>query len=265
MAPFEPQRVLAIDWSGAKSGARRKIWLCEVADGEVKRLENGRSRDEIGELLLEEARRAPAFVAGLDFAFSFPEGFLRKRAHRSIDSVWVEASRLGEQWLEHCPFPFWGKPGRKKPALGEALYRLTEFEAAAIAGRRPMSVFQIGGAGVVGVGSIRGMPILSRLRAGGFSIWPFDEPKLPMVVEIWPRLFTGPVTKSRASERLSYLRAEHRGLPPEHLAAATESDDAFDALVSALAMDRHRDRFARLDPALEGAARIEGSIWAPEG
>ncbi len=37
-----PIRVLAVDWSGAKSGARKKIWLAEVVDGGMTRLESGR-------------------------------------------------------------------------------------------------------------------------------------------------------------------------------------------------------------------------------
>ncbi len=170
------ERVLAIDWSGAKTGARNKIWLCEVAGGEVLRLESGRSRAEIADHLIEAAERDPRFVVGLDFAFSFPAGFLEKRAHKRVESVWEEAEMLGERWLAHCPNPpFWGKPGKKKPPLGDLLQRKTELAVGAQTRRRPMSVFQIGGAGAVGVGSIRGMPVLRRLRAAGFSIWPFHE------------------------------------------------------------------------------------------
>ena len=40
--------------------------------------------------------------------------------------------------------------------------------------------FQIGGAGAVGTGSIRGMPHLLTLARNGFGIWPFSEG--------WPRL-----------------------------------------------------------------------------
>jgi hypothetical protein len=47
MSRSRPNRVLAIDWSGAIRGAQRKIWLCEVAGGEVRRLENGRTPEEI--------------------------------------------------------------------------------------------------------------------------------------------------------------------------------------------------------------------------
>ncbi len=260
---MKPNRCFAVDWSGAKEGAQRKIWVCEVARGEVLRLENGRSREQVADLLVEAAEHDPRFVVGLDFAFSFPQAFLRKRAHRSAKSVWSEAERLGEKWLAHSPFPFWGKPGTKKPLLGESLFRATELEVAAASGRRPSSVFQTGGAGAVGVGSIRGMPILSRLRSRGFSVWPFHEARLPLVIEVWPRLSSGPVNKSDAKARVKTLRARFPGLPRKIVDAARGSDDAFDALITALDLDAHRRTLARLERAPDRQTCLEGRIWQP--
>ena len=40
-----PNRIIAIDWSGAKGSDQSKhIWLADVAGGRVRRLESGRSR-----------------------------------------------------------------------------------------------------------------------------------------------------------------------------------------------------------------------------
>ena len=50
-------RVMGIDWSGAVAGAAQKIWLAEVRDGEVVRLEAGRGRREMAEHLIEEAEK----------------------------------------------------------------------------------------------------------------------------------------------------------------------------------------------------------------
>lgn len=72
-------RVIAIDWSGATSGARRRIWLAEYRDGEVARLECGKSRDQIADHLIELAECDPDLVVGLDFAFSLPAWFLDER------------------------------------------------------------------------------------------------------------------------------------------------------------------------------------------
>lgn len=258
-----PKRIIAIDWSGDKNAAHRKIWLCEVASGKVRRLERGRSREEIAEHLISESERDARLVVGLDFAFSFPRRFLRKRAHRRVDTVWEEAERLGEQWLVHCPFPFWGKPGKKKPDLGDLLFRRTELEVREETGFRPLSSFQIGGAGAVGVGSIRGMPILRRLREAGFSIWPFDEPALPMVVEIWPRLFLGDVKKSNPRERVRFIQSELQDVNRPFREAAKRSDDALDALVSGVAMDRHRRALGKLERAEDRRTLLEGAIWRP--
>ena len=49
--------------------------------------------------------------------------------------------------------------------------------AARVRGIAPKSVFQIGGAGSVGTASLRGMPVLQRLREAGFAVWPFDRPE----------------------------------------------------------------------------------------
>lgn len=260
-----PSRVFAIDWSGDRKADRRKIWLSEVEGEHVLRLENGRSREEVMRYLINESKLDPSFVVGLDFAFSFPAQFLRKRAHHGVGSVWEEAGRLGESWLAHCPFPFWGKPGKKKPRLGEALYRRTELEVVRETGFQPFSVMQVGGAGAVGVGSIRGMPLLAELRAAGFSIWPFDRPRLPLVVEIWPRLFMGEVVKGNDAARKVYLAENLPALGGAARHAAEESDDAFDAVVSALAMDGARTEFATLMQADDAYTLLEGEIWRPAG
>ena len=87
----------------------------------------------------------------------------------------------------------------------------------AAAGSQPKSVFQLVGGGQVGRGSLYGMQALHRLAAAGFRIWPFDEGGLPLVVEVFPRLLTGLVIKSRQSERERYLST--LGIPNEFSAA----------------------------------------------
>jgi hypothetical protein len=257
-----PRRVFAVDWSGDARAAYRKIWLCEVADGNVIRLERGRSPESLVDHLIEEAARDPSLAVGLDFAFSFPCAFLHKRGHRTVESVWQEARLLGERWLERCPFPFWGKPGSTKPSLRDELLRRTDRAVAAESRLAPKSIFQIGGPGAVGVASIRGMPRLLDLRRAGFSIWPFDAPGLPVALEIWPRLFMGSIVKSRRNDRVRFLAERFPDLPAAIGSLAKRSDDAFDALAAALAMDRHREQLTR--PSTDDpVTRLEGEIWRP--
>ena len=77
--------------------------------------------------------------------------------------------------------------------------------------------------------------------------------------EIYPRALTGPVTKSRWTERHAYLR-EH--FPDQELLErAAGSEDAFDAAVSALVMARDLTALPVVsDPEL----RLEGWAWAPD-
>ena len=102
-------RVIAIDWSGAIAGARRKIWLAEVSMGSLVRLESGRDRDAVAEHLIAEAARDSRFVVGLDFAFSLPAWFLERRSLASAHALWALADREAEAWLAGSEPSFWGR------------------------------------------------------------------------------------------------------------------------------------------------------------
>lgn len=257
-------RTIAVDWSGAVSGAESKIWLAEAADGQIVRLESGRGREAMADFLIAEASSTSDMVVGLDFAFSLPAWFLESRDLCDGPALWDLVAQEGEAWLSGCEPPFWGRPGRGKPPMPDDLRR-TDREAPAVGGIRPKSVFQIGGAGAVGTGSLRGMPILKRLRDAGFAVWPFDGPRWPCVVEIYPRLLTGAVNKGSADARAKYLSSHYPALDDNVLRVAASSEDAFDAAVSALAMDAARDELLNLTAVDDSRARQEGQIWAPVG
>ena len=254
------KRVIAIDWSGAKTGAQSKIWLAEVRDRSLTRLESGREGREVVAHVIADAATDPDVVVGLDFAFSFPRWFAEEQGAPPIEELWNRVAEKGEEWLGSCPDPFWGRAGRPKPDLPEH-FRLTEQRAPKLKGASPKSVFQIGGAGAVGTGSIRGMPHLAALRKAGFSIWPFHEVQTPLVIEIYPRLLTGPVNRSDFDERQAYLA---RGCPEidDALACkAASSEDAFDAAVSAVVMNRHINEISALTASRRPTDLIEGRIW----
>ncbi len=198
-------------------------------------------------------------MVGLDFAFSAPLWFLQQLGIGSAPELWEHVSRHGEAWLKACEPPWWGRPGRQRPLQTEH-YRQTERQLHAL-GVRPKSVFQIGGAGAVGTGSIRGMPLLLKLQRGGASVWPFDPPGWPLVLEIYPRLLTGAVAKSRPAAREAYLALHWPQLPRWHI----RTEDAFDAAVSAVVMAQHAQQFQRLPNEHDPVAKLEGRIWHPEG
>ncbi|MBK7878345.1 MAG: hypothetical protein IPJ77_22040 [Planctomycetes bacterium] len=256
-------RCIAIDWSGARTRERDKLWLAEASAGRVVRLEGGtRTRAELVRHVVELAEREPRLVVGLDFAFSFPAWFLAERGCRSARELWARVAEEGERWLATCPHPFWGRPGRRKPAL-PAHHRKTESDTPPVKGVGPKSVFQIGGAGAVGTGSVRGMPFLVELASAGFAIWPFDAARFPCAVEIYPRELTGPVQKSRSVGRRAWLANRADDQDAELVRRAATSEDAFDAFASALAMSRHASELTRLAPARDAQERLEGRIWRP--
>jgi len=253
-------RVIAVDWSGAAAGAERKIWLAEVREGALVRLECGRSRDEVARHLMETAERHPRMVAGLDFAFSMPRWFLEHESCASAPELWTRlAAGQAETWLRACKPPFWGRAGTTKPTSDIGLRRRCE------EGLLAKPVFQIAGAGAVGTGSLRGMPVLAKLQAAGFRIWPFDAPGTPLVVEIYPRTFVPPrLRKTREDERRRFLQgARYDGISTEHRAAAVRSDDAFDAIVSAFGMWDARDDLLALPVIDNPQLMVEGIVWHP--
>jgi len=129
---------------------------------------------------------------------------------------------------------------------------------------RPKSVFQVGGAGSVGTGSIRGMPALRRLRQGGFGIWPFDDAAGSFVMEIYPRILTGPGPKSSWKWRSGYLDALGWPVDPAQRERSASTEDAFDATVSAFRMWQHAEELEDLESARDGTDLIEGRIWSPK-
>jgi hypothetical protein len=253
-------RIVAVDWSGAMDGAHKTMWCAEVVDGRLVRLENGRSRDQLVDHLLDVAAEGPDLVVGLDFAFSAPAWFLESLGLKGASDLWSLASSQAEVWIEACEPPFWGRGPRKRPELSEH-FRLTD--QMRIGGISPKSVFQLGGAGHVGTGSLRGWPHLARLADAGFSIWPFSEAAMPLVVEIYPRALTGAVIKSSAIDRCEYLERNYPEIGSAMTNLAASTADAFDAAVSALVMARHQDQFTGLAAMADPAISLEGYIWQP--
>ena len=304
------QRVVAVDWSGDRSvaGQRKKIWagvwtareanrpggrsrIC--IDGGTIRLESGRTRTEICDWLIRMARETPRMVVGFDFCFGFPEWFVRREMGCANGPAFWDLVALGhgERWLATgCEDRrFWGRPHKRpREFSGERLHRMlraTDIDcklaaripeaerAARVKGIAPKSVFQIGGSGSVGTASLRGMPVLVRLRQAGFAVWPFDRPALaegrPLVVEMYSRLNTGAVRKSNALARAAYLLKRRRedeayaALPRRVTEKARKSEDAFDALVSCMVMTARRDEFAGLAKPKDPSYKVEGWTWAP--
>ena len=261
-------RIVAVDWSGRSGPEQRQaLWLAEVIDGELVRLEGGRTRAELVDLLLTEADRDPDLIIGFDFAFSLPAWYLRERqltprqlwALVADEALTPTMRQLGlARWMNSPEPPFWTTGEGHARLRPEQMFRRTEQDLRA-PGIQPKSVFQLVGAGQVGRGSLYGMQALHRLSGVGFHSWPFDRPGSPLVIEIVPRVLTGPVRKNDPTERERYLAAVPIPGGLRRLAAAGE--DAIDAAVSALVMAARTEELQAL-PDAPGYA-LEGRIWAP--
>jgi hypothetical protein len=222
--------VIAVDWSGAKRpNLKSGIWLAQVRDDRLVESRALRTREEAIDHLL--GLTSP-FIAGFDFSFGVPEWFATERGCSTVDDVWAAAGRDGERWLAPTP-PFW----RDKCELP----REKRFRACEERYPRAKSVFQLVGAGMVGPGSIRGMPLLAKLRAAGVAIWPFDPPGDRTVFEIYP-------------SALRPLVPQAGGFVNEH---------ERDAACSAMVMWRCRETVAALRAATDPTTRLEGNVWAP--
>jgi hypothetical protein len=224
--------VFAIDWSGAKTLAGQRKGICvATARGSGVETSAGRTRNQTIEFV--ETLPAPV-VVGFDFSFGVPEWFAREHGCTSIADVWSLAERDGERWLEPTP-PFWNK--RNEVPL-ERRFRRCELALAPA-----KSIFQLVGNGQVGPGSVRGMPLLTRLRANGFAIWPFDDPGERTAFEIYP-------------SRL-------RKLAPHHDVGPFANEHERDAVVSARVISEHRASFATLEATTDPTTLIEGDVWMP--
>ncbi len=289
---MDVQRVVAVDWSGDRSpaGQRKKIWAGVWTAGGPVRLESKMTRETLIEWLIGLARETPRMVVGVDFCFSYPAWFVAEHGAKTAPEFWEIVVEHGERWLgRECEDArFWGRVGKlrtgKKPPefcgeFGLRMLRQADIackvqgkildpsEAAKVKGIAPKSPFQIGGAGAVGTGTLRGIPVLPRLVGAGFSIWPFAVARLPMLVEIYPRLLTGEVKKGDAEARKEYLAKKRRkdaayaALPQVVMAKARASEDAFDALVSVMEMVARREDFRRLKQTTDAIALMEGAVW----
>jgi len=267
-----PRRTVGVDWSGAADprAAARTIWLAVVEDGRIVGLETGRGRAATIARLIELVFEEPETVIGLDFCFSAPAWFLDQMGMRSAGELWrwAEAGCARDSaFVLSRDAPFWGPGIRVRPPRAGDPLRRTEHEVAR-PGAQPGSIFQLSGPGSVGAQSLHGMPGLLALCDAGVSIWPFDPPRLPCAVEVFPRVMARVLSPDAAHVSGRGLRrdvcARYADALGDVRGVLEEDQDAFDAAVTALALERGRDLVRQLEEGREHADPREGAIVVPE-
>lgn len=171
--------------------------------------------------LLERATAAgERVVLGFDHSYSFPQGFFEK-VTGSSPTAWEQVTGLldgaeadGRGWAARMNElfrvrhgvetggPFWGpnfKLQGKRPPFPYAELGMSERRLVEERCRKMKPIYQIGGAGTVGLQAIYGIAYLARLRRfcreRGIPLfaWPFDGWDLPteghVLVEVYPTLF----------------------------------------------------------------------------
>jgi hypothetical protein len=233
-------------------------------------LETGRDRSEttgrVAELVLEE----PETVVGLDFCFSAPAWFLEAEGMRSAGELWRWAARQAERdprFVRGLPEPFWGPAVRPRPEAAGPPLRRTEQELG-IPGARPSSFFKVSGPGSVGAQALLGMPELLALCDCGVTVWPFDVPRLPVVVEVFPRALAHLLAPDAAGRTGADFRAavidRHADAFGDLVGVVAGNQDAFDAAVAAVALDGAPDLVGQLMRTRADQDLREGSILLPE-
>jgi len=257
-------RTVAVDWSGRKTGERSVICLAEARAGQLLSVQSGFTREEVIAHLIEMKTEDPKIVVGFDFSFSLPGWFVADQGCNSAVDFWPVARDRGEHWLAECADPFWGRPGRKKPAPDPTRQQLreTDIATAAAVGQTPRSPFQVSGAGSVGSSTLRGIPFLPQLRAAGFKIWPWDDAAPPAAMEIWTRVAIGDTVKSSPNARIEAVKS-HRGIPSPLRKPASASEDLFDAAMTALWLSENEAALAASRRSRRRADLLEGRTWLP--
>ncbi len=233
-------------------------------------LETGRGRAETAARLAELVFEEPDTVIGLDFCFSAPAWFLDAQGMRSAGELWRWAARQAEQhprFVRELPEPFWGPGVRRRPVAAGAAFRRTEQELD-IPGAHPSSFFKVSGPGSVGAQSLLGMPELLVLCDCGVTVWPFDVPRLPVAVEVFPRALARLLAPDAVGVTGAAFRTEvialHAGAFGDLARVAENNQDAFDAAVAALALDGARDLVGQLARTRAEQDLREGAILIPE-
>lgn len=243
-------RFLGVDWSGAKVGGN--VFLAEVvraADGglSVERVERSSRAKVEAELRVRPDRRT---LAGLDFSFSFPAGFVFSGR---TDWTWPELRR----WTADLVASSGGDVRAALHAAPERdQFRLVPGDRAPLLRRRtegacvplPASVFDlVVYQRQVTLGTIHGMAVLDHLAdVDHLAVWPYDGDRVDavstVVAEAYPSMWLDPdLRKGSDADRREQVsrwrdRPDVAGLDAESVALLHRSGDAADALGVALAL-----------------------------
>jgi hypothetical protein len=262
------ERVIGVDWSGAGPSRGQEIYVAEATTEDPPRVLSAvRAADRAAvEAFLrgnalklskawsgwdgpEPLAAAETALVGLDFAFGFPRQFTLPGTGTAWSWEALAAWCTGLEGEHDLSKALRSEPEVAKQFrlgsgnAGAAMHLRATEERLRKRGTYPASVFKLVGAQQVGAGSIRGIPILGRLRRDrAAAVWPFDEAaSRPItVVEVFPRLWlTAGLGKQHPSRRIEQLRAWKKAgitFKNDTDLVAVASADAMDAVAAAIGL-----------------------------
>lgn len=280
MIPGRFTRFAVADWSGAKGNRHPGIAIAECGIGDdAPALVSPPGRHWSREAVLDWlSARTDDLLIGFDFSFAPP--FIARGAYLPGDETATDAARFHAYVDRRCDDPDLGAASfleihhRRHFYLGAVDGRKADFmhlracEAHynAGGGGKPSTVYDAIGAAQVAKASFAGMRLLSRLRAAGIAIWPFDPlpDRGPVVIEIYAQIAARAaglrkgLSKIRDAVALDAALAVFGSRP--HAPLARYTDHATDAILTAAWLRANAAR-AQLwsPPGLQPAiARTEG-------
>lgn len=246
-------RFAVADWSGAKGSRHPGIAIAECGQGNaapelVEPPGRHWSREAVFDWL---SSRSDDLLIGFDFSFAPP--FVARGAYLPGDETASDAAAFHAYVDRRCEDVDLGAASflethhRRHFYLGVADGRKANFmhlracEAHynARGGGKPSTVYDAIGAAQVAKASFAGMRLLSRLRAAGMAIWPFDPlpDRGPVVVEIYAQIAARAAglrkgrSKIREAAALDAALATFGSCP--HAPLARYTDHATDAILTA--------------------------------
>ena len=244
-------RFAVADWSGAKGSRHPGIAIaeCGIGDAAPELVPPPASHWSREAVLHWLAARTDDLLIGFDFSFAPP--FIARGAylpgdqtasaatafHAYVDSLCDDPDLGAASLLEHHHrrhFYLGVADGRKADFMH---LRACEAQYNAGGGGKPSTVYDAIGAAQVAKASFAGMRLLSRLRAAGIAIWPFDEvpERGPVVVEIYAQIaargagLRKGLSKIRDAASLDAALARFGSQP--HAPLARYTDHATDAAI----------------------------------
>ena len=211
------------------------------------------TREEIAEWVKSQLDGEQRLLIGFDFAFGFPYencGYLGGQAKgiHDVFALWelIEAKSSGDSDFGCLRFiddpnyaPLFWTAG-PKPKRWIERKRRTEHACAESTKTHPDTLYKLLHSKQVGKASITGMRVLHHVRSrkgGCVGIWPFENVRGSVIVEIYPTLFrklaTGSVAKLRSLKDLNGALVALQSRPIAQGNGLRLSDHETDALVSA--------------------------------